>query len=161
MSFDYNVYYRQDCIVPLCLALFAGAVLLHCLIRLVRKLRITDREKRIRECRGFFIALPFFAFLLSVNCIHLFRGGIFLLTEKEEDAVSITGVIEETFEIDFCTGSKYDTEQNSGSGEALVINGTKYYVMTYGDLKTGDTVSATVLPRSKMILEIHNRASDE
>lgn len=160
MSFDYNVYYRQDCIVPLCLALFTGAVLLHCLLRLVRKLRITDREKKIRECRFFFIALPIFAFLLSINFIHLFRGGIFLLTEKEADAVTITGMIEETAEIDPYTGSKYDTEQNSGNGEALVINGTKYYVVTYGDLETGDKVSVTVLPRSKIILEIH-RASGE
>ena len=64
--------------------------------------------------------------------------------------------IEDTFEIPFFGGMKYDVDQNNGYGEGIVIDGTKYYLMTYGDYKEGDVVTIKVLPKSKLILEMES-----
>lgn len=74
--------------------------------------------------------------------------------EKETDIIEVSGVIEDTIEIDALTGCKYGTENNHGRGEALIVNGKKYYLTTYGDLKVGDKVILKVLPRSRFVIEI-------
>ena len=34
--------------------------------------------------------------------------------------------------------AKYDVDNNDGYGEALIVNGEKYYLMSYYDIKKGD-----------------------
>ena len=75
-----------------------------------------------------------------------------MLYENQQHAIHISGFIENTDEIDAFTGSKYSVEQNNGNGVSIVVNGVKYYLMTFGDLKTGDYVSLEVLPKSGFIL---------
>lgn len=94
------------------------------------------------------------AFLISINVVPLVRGGIYLFSEKESDTVEINGVIEDTFELSWFGGAKYGVKQNHGNGEGIIINGTKYYLVTYGELKQRDNVSIILLPKSKLILEI-------
>lgn len=160
MIYEYDIYYRQDCMIPLIFGGLVCAFMLKVGWKFIKNFPAKNSIEYIKENIGSCIFFIVCLFLITINLIHLFRGGIYLLTEKEEDALIITGVIENTIEIDPLTGSKYGTENNSGNGEALIINGTKYYVMSYGDLKVGDTVSAKILPKSKFILEINRNISN-
>ena len=46
--------------------------------------------------------------------------------------------------------------RDCGYGGAIVINGEKYYLITYGDTKVGDYVYLSVLPKSHFVMEIRN-----
>ena len=154
MTYDYNVYYRQDCIVPLLLVIFVGVIMTKNVVSLLKKCTNMNTWMVIKQNTPQTIFIVVFAFLIVVNSIHLLRGGIYLLFEKPSQAVQIVGTVEDTIEIDALTASKYDVDQNHGRGEALVIDGEKYYLTTYGDLKVGDNVVLTVLPRSRFVLQI-------
>lgn len=154
MSFDYNIYLRQNCIVPLVLLLFAAFLFFRGGYRLIGRLSKVSFLKSVKSNAKTLVFLAACLFLMIVNLVVLLRGGIFLLSEKETDAVEISGVIEQTVEIDWITGGKYGTENNNGRGEALIVDGKKYYLATYGDLKAGDSVVMSVLPRSGFVLKI-------
>lgn len=68
--------------------------------------------------RDFFIDTLYSLFLLIINLIPLFRGGIYLLYENETDQIQVSGKIEDTIEINSLTGAKYHTENNNGNGDA-------------------------------------------
>ena len=150
MYFDYSVYYRQDCLIPLLLMLFLflwfGAGIIS-FIKGRRTTGVTNYTKLI-------VLLAIFFGLFSINAIHISRGGYYLLFEKETDQIQIDGIIENMLETDFYTGAKYDVENNKGSGEAIIVNGEKYYLMTYGNFKSGDHVLLSVLPQSHFVLKI-------
>lgn len=152
MTYEYNVYFRQNCIVPLCLVVFS---LILCIISLVSffKGMKTHPNKIDIACIAF---ISISLFLTIINLFPLFRGGIFLLYEKETDQIQISGKIEETIEIDFLTGAKYRTENNNGNGQIIVVNGKKYYLTTYGDFGVGDYVILHVLPRSSFVLKMEH-----
>ncbi|MCH5316660.1 MAG: hypothetical protein J1E05_01670 [Eubacterium sp.] len=146
MIYDYNVYLRQNCIVPLCLALFTLIWFIGFLVSFLK-----EKNKKQLKFILFFL-IP--AFLITINLFPLLRGGIYLLFEKETDQIQVSGKIEDTMEIDSYTGQKYDTENNHGYGEIIVVNGEKYYLTTYGDFGVGDDVILDVLPRSGFVLKM-------
>ena len=150
MNFDYNVYLRQNCLVPISFLVFTGIMFVGAIVSFVKGLK-TDPFLE----NAFYIVVMIFLIYISLTHIsQLARGGLFLLTEKESDSVMITGFVEETIEIGRIGRSSYEVENNYGWGEALVIDGEKYYLMTYGDVKTGDEVKLKVLPRSHYVLEL-------
>ena len=153
MEFSYSVYYRQNALIPLILSLFCVGMIIYWIVKFIiswhRGLLKFDSTGR-----KFLFLFAVFAFLLIVNLVYLFRGGIYLFTEKENDGIYVEGVIEETMEAGWLAGNKYDVEQNNGLGEIIILNGDKYYIMTYGNFKKGDYVCAKVLPKSKFVLEI-------
>ena len=153
MKYDYSVYYRQNCVVPLILALFSLAFLSYVLIVFWR-----SGKKESTDYAKVFLFLCIGCFLLGINVVSLSRGGIFLLFEKETDQIQIEGIVEETIEIDSLTGAEYRDDnpfRNHGHGEALVIKGEKYYLTSYGDTKVGDYVRLSILPKSHFVLELN------
>lgn len=150
MTYDYNVYYRQNCIIPLIL-LFFSSILFFLQIYSLRKERHASSPKDILFSI-FFLCVALF--LMIANIVPLVRGGAYLLVEKEEDAIQVSGTVERTIETDFVTGAKYRVENNDGNGEAIVVNGEKYYLTTYGDIQVGDYVVLDVLPRSGFVLKM-------
>lgn len=152
--YDYNVYYRQNCIIPLALIVFCCILSIKVGWSVWKKGMAPNLLQWFKENIVSCIFIVLFLFLVTINSIHLLRGGIYLLFENEADTIKITGVIEKTIEIDAITGSKYNVDNNFGRGEAIVVNGNKYYIMSYGDLKEGDQVILEVLPRSKFVLKI-------
>ena len=135
MIFSYDKYYRQDCIVPLILILFCLIFMVKVIITMITKGTFDGLASFIKTNAFRMLALTIFVFLITINSIHLSRGGIYLLFEDEQQSIQINGVIEQTYRIDSLTGSKYDVEQNHGRGEVIVVNGKKYYLMTFGDLR--------------------------
>lgn len=154
MTFDYDVYYRQDCLVPLFLVAFCSVLMTSVVISLINKGAGMKFLTLIKMNMPRVVFVMIFVFLLVVNSIHLFRGGIYLLFEKQEAAVQISGTVQEICEIDAFTGSKYDVQQNFGRGECLIIDGQKYYVMACENITVGDVLVITVLPKSHFVLEI-------
>lgn len=150
MTFDYSIYYRCNCIVPLGFAVFTLCILGGALA-FFAKHKITVHSK---EMLAFLFVSGICAFLLVINIIRLSRGGILLLFEKEADQVQVSGVIDEIIEIGFLTGARYDIEANNGNGEAIVVNGEKFYLTTCGEFDVGDYVVLNVLPRSGFVLSI-------
>ena len=152
MKFAYEEYYRQDCIVPLLLIFFSAIILIKIIVSMIRKYMGGGLLNFIKGNTLNMLFFIVFISLITINLIHLLRGGIHLLYENQQHAIHISGFIENTDEIDAFTGSKYSVEQNNGNGVSIVVNGVKYYLMTFGDLKTGDYVSLEVLPKSGFIL---------
>ena len=150
MTYDYYVYYRQNCIIPLILLIFSSILFFGQIYSLCKE-RLTYSPKDIMY-RIFFLCIALF--LIIANIVPLARGGVYLLVEKENDAIQVSGTVEGTIEIDYVTGAKYRVENNNGSGEAIIVNGRKYYLTTYGDIQAGDYVVLDVLPRSGFILKI-------
>ena len=158
MQFDYDTYYRINFEIPVRSVIFSLIVIVSTVLIVVRNFRsnqyvdlksfIFDNSKQL-----FVIAIA-----LSIMLVHipsLARGGIYLIQEKEEDAILISGKIEDFMEISlYRGGNKYYGKDNTfqGYGECIVIDGIKYYLM-YGDLNEGDDVTIKVLPKSKLILE--------
>ena len=150
MLFEYQMYFRQNCIGPLGFLVFTVALIVCVILNIFKMQKPIDIKKLVFEI----ITLCIFVNLFIINLAPLIRGGIYLLFEREADKTIVSGVIEETGEIDFYTGAKYGVEQNRGSGETITVNGVKYNLVTYGDLKEGDSVTAEVLPKSRFVLSI-------
>ncbi len=157
MRFEYSVYFRQNCIVPLCLLVFCFIFFIPSIIRFVIDLIHKTADHSIGNRIKHVAFLLILSFLVTVNLIPLVRGGIFLLSERETDAIEVEGIIEELDELSFLGGFKYPYEQNHGNGETIVIDGTRYYIMTYDKFQCGDCVIIKVLPKSKLILEIEHK----
>lgn len=163
VTYDYNVYFRQNCVVPIFFALFSLVLFIGSLAMIIKdrganpilktffkKIEASQLTKAISSI--IFLLIPLF--LIIVNLFPLFRGGIYLLYEKEKDQIQISGTIENTIEIDSYTGAFYDAENNHGYGEIIIVNGEKYYLTTYGDFGVGDDVILNVLPRSGFVLKM-------
>lgn len=150
MTFDYNVYFRQNCVVPVAFLLVTIFVVSSQIARWWNNNGASTNVTRLTRA----LAVCIFVFLFIVNMIPLIRGGAYLLIEKESDVIQVQGTIEDTIELGSIGGAKYQVEQNHGYGEAIVIDGSKYYLMTYGDYRIGDNVVIDVLPRSSLVLRI-------
>lgn len=151
MIYDYNMYYRQNCLVPLFIIVFCSPGLIIAVVSFIKNCRSHSVEGVLKAA---FVA-SIFLFLIIGNVIPLVRGGIYLLFEKENDAIQLSGQIEKTIELAHYGGGRYgSTENNHGYGEAIVVNGETYYLTTYYDFKVGDNVVIDVLPRSRIVLRL-------
>ena len=155
MQFNYETYRVDNCLIPLFFLIFTIVIFIVFIIGYVRYFGSGVSHRSFLEIAKMFLGLVVILFLMMYEIIPLSRGGIYLLSEKENDAIEITGEIESTFELHFIGHMKYDVKQNQGMGEGIVIDGTKYYLMTYGDYKEGDRVTIKVLPKSKLVLELY------
>lgn len=113
-------------------------------------------------------------FMLSI-CASLFfitrsiselRYGIYLVKEKPEDALVIQGEIEEIKEFKNLFEHNYQYIRNDGeefekytplecNAHLITISGKKYYFMIKGELKVGDYVKISYLPKSTIVLEVN------
>ncbi len=149
MKFDYSVYLRKNCHIPLVLATFCFVCIIVAIFYFFK-----DKPHSAVKVLKLIALLSVAGFLLGINVACLSRGGFCLLFENEADQIQIEGIVEKTVEIDSLTGAKYDVDNNHGNGEALVINGEEYYMFSYGDTKVGDYVYMSVLPRSHFVMEL-------
>ena len=160
MIYDYSVYYRQNCVVPIFICLFFFGMLILSIVSLVKDLRSHTKE-RINSIFSAVIVVGIALYLFIASAIPLARGGIYLLFEKESDSVQVSGQVEETIEIACDGGGRYgSTENNHGWGEAIIVNGEKYYMTSYYDIKEGDYVVLEVLPRSRLVMKMQRSMQD-
>ena len=153
MNFEYEVYFRQDCVVPLLFLLFNLVFVVAIVINMIKVIVQFGISTFWDNCPKYIVGLLIGLLLVSYLLVPLVRGGFYLLFEKKQDAVIIEGEVQELFENGSFGAPRYGIEQNKGRGEGIVIDGVKYYVMTYGNIRRGDRVRMRVLPKSKFVLE--------
>ncbi len=95
------------------------------------------------------------------NCfIRTFEIWNFLINNQKNDALKVTGIIEKIKELrnPFVYNYKYvrrEYETNNCNAQLITISGKKYYFMIKGNLKIGDKVEITYLPKSTIVLEVN------
>lgn len=93
---------------------------------------------------------------LSLNIGRLLHGGIYLITEREEDAVEISGTIssiENLSRFSFPELNKeYRTVQPNGA--KIMVGDIPCVATSSGDFAVGDYVTVLYLPQSKYVLSI-------
>lgn len=97
---------------------------------------------------------------LSQQLRMIYKGGIYLLHEKEIDAVRIRGHISEIKSLYEAEGyylPRFLFSWGSGSGVQFTIDDIKCIAFTKGNLEVGDYVSVKYLPESRCILYIGKR----
>lgn len=160
MTFDYELYYYQNFKWPIIIFTFTLICSMIVLAGGFYKLFSHDSKKNI-EYVGKHIVLMLFILCITIPVLIqksniLFKKGVYLLDEKETDAVERIGVIEERIKLNVYSGYKYYNEYvDPGWGETVKIDGISYHIVTCGDFDVGDTVVISCLPKSKIILEIN------
>ena len=152
MTFEFETYYRNVCINPLSyisLCLFTIIVIVGYIVYLfVSKKGIS---------KDVIIFLLLFSFIMYRNIpgdvIELNAGGIYLLSETPDDAISKNGVIQYITTPSARTFHFKGTNVNGAAD--ITINSETYLIEEVGDFKVGDIVTITYLPKSKVILSIY------
>ena len=148
--------YVQECLY---MPLFLLMVLLLGIVSLV-VWSIAHGKMNFRKKILLLINLLWISIFLGIATGQLSHGGIYLLEEKETDAVKMQGYISEIkefsdfsipiIECDYYENMKY----GDPNGYEFTINGIQCTAPVKGLLKSGDYVSVTYLPKSRYILYI-------
>lgn len=155
MQFDYSMYSRGCCDVPLVFALFILVWLIASVIGFVKKISSHKMGRRdiYYFILAFLVALP----LIGMNVSRLLHGGMYLITEAETDAVEMQGEITEIEGLGQLSMPRLKSDYGYGdtNGVQFTINGVQCKASVKGDLEVGDYVTVVYLPKSGYILTIY------
>ena len=157
MEYSYDVYYINCFETPFCTTLFFGVLFILVNILFVRS--IIGNKATSDLLFRYIIVTLILVVCLSVSIGQLAHGGWHLVSEKESDAVQISGEIQSIHELDKFSfpyiGSDDRYYKNSGpNGVMVTVNGVKCTTIEKGDFEVGDRVTITYLPRSGYVLSI-------
>ena len=153
MVFEYDIYHYHAFSWPVAF----GAFFLFLLATSIFSLIKNQANEPIRKVAGkLLLAGIVFTMLISISVKALINGGIYLCSEKEEDAIMGIGTIES-----ICEPSKnIPSFKNSYNGHKrhgadVVIDGEEYFMITCEGFEVGDYVEIEYLPKSKFVLSIY------
>lgn len=131
----------------------------------LRFIRAYRQKKQHFNCSRFLVYTFPIVVLLLLLCIHcsLLQHGVFLPFEKEEDAICITGTVEEA-ERDILSPRlflRYMDGRSYSYASKVIIDGEEYYCLTDGDLAAGEIVEFAFLPKSKVILRCSHSIKED
>lgn len=154
MEFSYDVYHRVDFVVPLIGAIASSALLVTAIVSQFRE--IMHGKITFETLMFIFAAIAVGGFLMVPDIRVLVQGGIYLCVEKESDAITAHVVIDSIDQYDAYDNHKYGGSDGTGSAFGVKItSGNNYYnAITSGNLKPGDAVIITYLPKSRVVLRI-------
>lgn len=155
MQFAYVDYYRRCFADPMCTTIFFVIWLLIVSIPFFKSL--LSREAGVKEIGHYAVGFLIGVYILSIGIGRLANGGIHLLYEKEADAVSVCGRMEQIEALNrfsFAQVGDMEYTQQGVYGIRVTIDGSRYTVIGLGDLQVGDTVRIVYLPESRYVLEI-------
>ena len=158
MSFNYSMYQRGCLVIPMILIIFSLCLLASNVFSVLKNIR----NKKIREK----IILSIMVSLLCIYTIimslgKLTSGGLEIIVEKEDDAVEISGNVQNIDNIGKFELPLFNLEYGYGesSGVEITIEGVVVKgpgcILNY--VKTDDTVTIVYLPKSGYILSIYNQ----
>lgn len=165
MTFTYDAYYAANylqVLIPFIFICMIGiAAFVHAIVRLIIKLvkRTKQRQTNIRT--GDTIAQLVASVVLVATLgrglwrILYLNGGIYLPSEREDAAITRTGIVECITERTPSNAlSKYEIDQDPGYswGSYVTIDGIRYSVVLWEGVEVGDTVTISCLPKSRCIL---------
>ena len=155
MTFAYWEYFMYNLMLPVFCLLFIGVPVVRMIERILR-LFARGQRGAFGDTRGLII----FVLLIVIAVIlvnSLFQGGIHLIYERPKAAVTVEGTLESIEKVSPLSGARYMVEGESSFGYTYTIDGVECTGMAVGDLKVGDEVAATYLPKSGFVLSIVNK----
>ena len=151
MKFPYDMYYKIHFESPLLFTcIFLVAIILGLISLFSGIFRKGGSEISEQQIVFMWIFLSVLFFELLVHSTPLLRGGFYLISEKEKDAVVVSCKIEDIREMEHLTGGDVST----ACRYIVFLKGMYYYLPSTEGLEVGDSVSAVVLPRSRFVLSI-------
>lgn len=156
MVFEYDAYWRNLCSVPVFGIVWSVIILLVGIIVLAYFAISKKKEKMVITLVTLLLAIVFLPLNNRNDIINLQNGGIYLLEEKEDAAITGTGTIENIVEPSelFPQFKGYHNGKYK-YGADITIDGKIYLAIDSGDFDVGDRVIITYLPKSRVILSIY------
>ncbi len=147
MNFPIKQYYKTGLVFPLAICL--GLLIIAVSLTIVYFMRPCYKRSFTS-----FVLFPWLVFVVNVIILMpTLRHTVHLLTERESDAVCLTGKVASINEDygslhypSFTEGEKYS------KASIIIIDNEEYYIMSRGELKKGDVIIISYLPDSKIIL---------
>lgn len=170
MKFDYDYYQKVLFWVPLGDVIFFAFCIVGTIIIAFTMKKPFNNEVLNNFCnkkivRLIYVLLMSLLFLTStLSSIGRLKYGIFLKDEKPEDALVIQGEIEEIEELKNPSIHTYKSIKGEEfekytpiecHAHLITISGKQYYFMIKGELKVGDNVEISYLPKSTIVLEVN------
>lgn len=157
MDFDYgeNIF-RNSLLFPTIFGVITALFSLFLVLGTIIMIKDNDRFKEV--CVSI-LASAVAIFFVVWNSLILYNGGFALFTERNEDALVMTGEITEMEDVSTFVFSYTSTDYGSGAsaGSRLTINGMELkgpgVIGTSFDV--GDTVTVIYMPKSGYIVSIH------
>lgn len=170
--FAYDDYSRNNLIGPLLIIIFFGIIGIENIksFPLVIKNIFEAIKSKEKYAVGDVIEEYFLNIFLMLVCVFfifintsiLLNGGIYLITERETDAVYTQGVIQSIEQLPQYSAPKYQTNYGTSFGVKVNINGNNYNIITTEEFEIGTNVTIKYLPKSKFVLEMYeNEKSSE
>lgn len=147
MKFAYSFYFNWYFLFPAIMVVFSTTSIVSALLRVLVVFRQSGGQPHDRISKvvlhGLF-ALIVAVILLCVSFSFFQRGGRYLYSEKEDNAVRANGMITQ-----ITTGGKYELQ--------ITVNDSQYIIATTQtiELKTGEYVQLLYLPQSHFVLELY------
>lgn len=156
VEFSYSDYYEINFALPAVVVIGFSTMLLSAAVSLFGAIR--RRQVTGANIVSSLLGITICVYLITTNVQTLVRGGIYLCSEKESDAVTAQGIVEEVEECDNSYHQKYGrsaTHNGATSfGVKIIMEGNCYYAITSGSLQPGDKGIITYLPKSRFVLRI-------
>lgn len=154
MLVDYTHYLKHYCVFPVIVSCFSLAVFIFLVFDVKKYIQAKDISLK-NVFRTVFSTIVMLVFLINAGILPLCKGNLYLLMEKEENAVILSGSIESIEMLD-------DTLYGMTQMYEFIINDMKckaIYVPTENSqaktpFKEGDYVDVLYLPKSGYILSI-------
>lgn len=144
MQFDYDKYCRMLLWTPLIFDVF---MLYGFYVAIYNYLKLEDKlRKYLLIC---VTTIGLVCILWSDSGKKLYYGSIYLPFESVNDAIHVEGKVASIEE----TSDRFNGFKSS-YGADIVVEGYDLFIEDTGDLKEGDTVEVTFLPKSHCVLEI-------
>lgn len=157
MDFDYGENIFRNCLLfPTIFGIITALFSLFLVLGTVLMIKDNDRFKEV--CASILVS-AIAIFFVVWNSLILYNGGFALFTERNEDALVMTGEITEMEDVSTFVFSYTSTDYGSGdsAGSRLTVNGIELkgpgVIGTSFDV--GDTVTVIYMPKSGYIVSIH------
>lgn len=149
MTFSYKSYWNTTLILPsLVILLMIVLVISSSYVYWVKE---ASKQQMVNRMLGYIFIICVAVFCIVPQFKYLLNGGIYLLSEKEQDALVHKGVIESINEpSNRFPGFKLSHEY----GADIMIDGVQFFSVTSGDYEEGDSVIVYYLPHSHFVLAI-------
>lgn len=154
MQFSYKNYFRSAFVIPLILVIIVLVIIVFDILKLTG---IISFGKKLSVDTIIFHCCVIV--LLSLYGISKLTRSYSLAKEKETDAVSINGIVQDVTEMPF--NDKYYVDGKVVWSQYIVIDNIKYYCMTANNLEKGMSIEIKYLPTSRFVLELEIISSDD
>lgn len=157
IRYNYSMYYSGCFVLPTFYLIIAIIILSCASFQFVKS--TISHQVNTKSIVIFLISILVWGFLILLNGSRVICGGIYLINEKERDAITYDGKITQINKLDIFEFPEIVTEASSNSddttnGVQFVVDEVTCIAITKGPFEVGDHVTVTYLPKSRYVLAI-------